>query len=84
LNQTPFFWPSHNFGVKKMAATSEKEKELLRKEAAMVNTNETLKTELQFRLSLMRLLTEPHPPAQEAEKVEFRQLAELVEKVDGR
>lgn len=50
----------------------------------MLNPNETLKTELQFRLSLMRLMTEPHPTSKEAETLEFRQLEELVEKVNGR
>ena len=51
----------------------------------MRNENLNLKNELEFRLSLLRLLTEPHPPADELPaSQESRQLEELVVMVESR
>jgi len=51
----------------------------------MRSENQNLKNELEFRLSLIRLLTEPHPPAAEAPcSQESRQLEELVGVVESR
>ncbi len=51
----------------------------------MTTNHEGLKEELEFRLSLLRLLTEPHPAAEQKHSTpESRQLEQLVELVPGR